>query len=66
MIVASVAGKKTGAHQAAWLAATDKRVKFLSSVINKFLPIKWSNYENIMAAGAHGLRKSEMEKAKAF
>ncbi|KAK7692904.1 hypothetical protein QCA50_004540 [Cerrena zonata] len=66
MIVASVAGKKTGAHQGAWLAATDTRVKFLSSVINKFLPIKWSNYEDIMAICTLNLRKSEMEKAKSF
>lgn len=66
MVVASVAGGKSGARQSAWLSATDKRVKFLSSIINKFLPIKWSNYEDIIAARAARLRKEEMEKARPF
>ena len=66
MVVASITGKKSGAHQSAWLAATDKRVKFLSSIINKFLPIKWSHYEEIMAKKADALRHEEMQKSKTF
>jgi ATP-binding cassette, subfamily C (CFTR/MRP), member 1 len=66
MVVAAIAGRKSGARQKAWLSATDKRVKFLSSIINKFLPIKWSRYEDIMAARADNLRNDEMEKARTF
>lgn len=55
-----------GKQQGAWLAGTDKRVKFMSSIINKFLPIKWSNYEDVLAQRVAELRVNEMKEAKSF
>ncbi|CAL1707862.1 unnamed protein product [Somion occarium] len=66
MLAAGIAGRKTGVHQNAWLGATDKRVKFLSSIIHKFLPIKWSRYEGILAEKAAEFRAAEMNRARSF
>ncbi|CAL1703415.1 unnamed protein product [Somion occarium] len=63
---ASRISKHLGAQQSAWLAATDRRVKFLSSIINKFLPIKWANYEDILAQRVAELRAKEMKEANTF
>ena len=66
IVAASRISKHMGKQQGAWLAATDKRVKFLSSIINKFLPIKWSNYEDVLAQRVAELRADEMKEAKSF
>lgn len=66
MILAGAVGGKSGERQAEWLAATDKRVKYLSSIFHKFLPIKWSRYEDIIAKKVTQLRITEMKKARAF
>jgi hypothetical protein len=55
-----------GAAQKQWLGATDKRVKFLTSVVNNFLPMKLSRYENVLAERAAFLRDKEMVGARAF
>ncbi|KAJ7360685.1 P-loop containing nucleoside triphosphate hydrolase protein [Mycena albidolilacea] len=54
-----------GAHKA-WLGSTDKRVKFLASIINNYLPMKLSNYEDAFAARSAHLRTQEMKGARAF
>lgn len=66
MVGAGAIGGKSGERQAEWLAATDKRVKFMSSILHKFLPVKWSRYEEAIAKKAAELRKVEMEKASTF
>ncbi|KAK7692905.1 hypothetical protein QCA50_004541 [Cerrena zonata] len=66
MVLAGAVGGKTGARQSEWLAATDKRVKYLTSIVHKFLPIKWSRYEEVIAKRASELRSVEMKKAGAF
>ena len=43
-----------------------KGFKFLSSIINKFLPIKWSHYEEIMVKKADALRHKKMQKIETF
>ncbi|KAJ7485129.1 P-loop containing nucleoside triphosphate hydrolase protein [Mycena galericulata] len=54
-----------GAHKA-WLGSTDKRVKFLASIINNYLPMKLCNYEDVFAARSAHLRTQEMKGARAF
>ncbi|KAJ6583769.1 P-loop containing nucleoside triphosphate hydrolase protein [Mycena sp. CBHHK59/15] len=66
ILLGGIIGRNIGQNQGKWLAATDKRVKFLSSVIANFLPIKWSNYEDIMAKRATQLRREEMNEANGF
>ncbi|KAK7691634.1 hypothetical protein QCA50_005033 [Cerrena zonata] len=66
MLIASIAGRQTGKHQTAWLAATDERVKYLSSIIHKMLPIKLSHYEKVVASRAAEYRARELHKASHF
>jgi hypothetical protein len=65
-VAAIVIGRRVNYQQAAWLAATDKRVKFMSSVIHNILPIKCAHYEKYLARRAAHLRGEEMEMAKRF
>lgn len=37
-----------GAHRK-WLGSTDKRVKFLVSIINNYLPMKLGRYEDALS-----------------
>ncbi|EPS93155.1 hypothetical protein FOMPIDRAFT_1056220 [Fomitopsis schrenkii] len=66
LIFASFVGRYVGRRQSAWLAATDRRVKFISSIINNFLSIKWSCYEDVLAAKVGKLREDEMNHARKF
>ncbi|KAH8077273.1 P-loop containing nucleoside triphosphate hydrolase protein [Cristinia sonorae] len=66
LAIASRVSKRVGASQKLWLAATDKRVKFISSIINNLLPIKWSSYESVLAKRVAELRANEMKQAKKF
>lgn len=66
LVAASFVGRYVGRRQSAWLAATDSRVKFMSSVVNNFLSIKWSCYENVLAAKIGKLREDEMKQARKF
>ncbi|KAF8205910.1 P-loop containing nucleoside triphosphate hydrolase protein [Mycena galopus ATCC 62051] len=54
-----------GAHKA-WLGSTNKRVKFLASIINNYLPMKLCNYEDAFAARSAHLRTKEMVGARSF
>ncbi|KAJ7028056.1 P-loop containing nucleoside triphosphate hydrolase protein [Mycena alexandri] len=58
--------KGVGAAHKAWLGATDKRVKFLTSIINNYLPMKLSQYEEVFARRAADLRRQEMKGARSF
>ena len=66
LVTASFVGQYVGRRQSAWLAATDRRVKFMSSIINNFLSIKWSCYEDVLASKAGRLREEEMNQARKF
>ena len=66
LLAASFVGRYVGRRQSAWLAATDRRVKFISSIINNFLSIKWSCYEEVLAAKVDRLREDEMYQARKF
>ncbi|KAF7349689.1 hypothetical protein MSAN_01695700 [Mycena sanguinolenta] len=54
-----------GAHMA-WLDSTDKRVKFLVSIINNYLPMKLGRYEDGFVEHAASLRAQEMKGARSF
>jgi hypothetical protein len=54
-----------GAHRK-WLGSTDKRVKFLVSIINNYLPMKLGRYEDAFAQHAAHLRAEEMKGARSF
>nr|GAT47975.1 predicted protein [Mycena chlorophos] len=58
--------KGVGAAQKQWLSSTDKRVKFLTSIIQNFLAIKLLHYEDIVARRAAYLRAQEMKGASSF
>ncbi|KAH9920611.1 P-loop containing nucleoside triphosphate hydrolase protein [Fomitopsis serialis] len=66
LIATSFVGRYVGRQQSAWLAATDRRVKFISSMISNSLSIKWSCYEEVLAAKAGRLRQEEMDEARKF
>ncbi|KZT65538.1 P-loop containing nucleoside triphosphate hydrolase protein [Daedalea quercina L-15889] len=66
LVATSFVGRYVGRRQSAWLAATDRRVKFMSSIISNFLSIKWSCYEELLAAKVGNLRKDEMRQARQF
>lgn len=59
-------GKPVAARQTRWLAATDKRIKLLSSVLGNIVPIKMSGYERQLGAKVLDLRHKEMLEAKSF
>ncbi|KAJ7267907.1 hypothetical protein C8J57DRAFT_1228520 [Mycena rebaudengoi] len=46
IVIAGYVSKGIGAAHGAWMGSTDKRIKFLSSIINNYLPMKLSHYEN--------------------
>ncbi|KAJ6545144.1 P-loop containing nucleoside triphosphate hydrolase protein [Mycena capillaripes] len=64
-IVGYVSRGVGAAHQL-WLGSTDKRVKFLASIINSYLPMKLCNYEDVFAERSAYLRMKEMKGARAF
>ncbi|KAK7050729.1 P-loop containing nucleoside triphosphate hydrolase protein [Favolaschia claudopus] len=64
--VAGRVSKGVGAAHKAWLGGTDKRVKFLTSVIGNFMPTKLSQYEEVFAQRAAELRADEMKGARSF
>ncbi|TFY69692.1 hypothetical protein EVJ58_g284 [Rhodofomes roseus] len=66
IVATSFIGRSVGRRQNAWLAATDRRVKFISSMISNFLSIKWSCYEEILGAKVDKLRLEEMNEARRF
>ncbi|KAJ7589613.1 P-loop containing nucleoside triphosphate hydrolase protein [Mycena floridula] len=66
IIAAGYISKGVGAAHRAWLGSTDKRVKFLASIINNALPMKLSQYEDVFARRAADLRAQEMKGARAF
>ncbi|KAF8312075.1 P-loop containing nucleoside triphosphate hydrolase protein [Clavulina sp. PMI_390] len=59
-------GQPIGTRQAAWLAATDKRIKLLSSVLANIIPIKLSGYEGPLAQRLLDLRKKEIDQMRNF
>ncbi|KAJ7780147.1 P-loop containing nucleoside triphosphate hydrolase protein [Mycena maculata] len=58
--------KGVGAAHKSWLGSTDKRVKFLASIINNYLPMKLCNYEDVFAERSAHLRAQEMKGARSF
>jgi hypothetical protein len=56
----------TTAAQGRWLASTDKRVKYLTSALHNYLPMKWARYEDIVSARGALLRAEEMKGARSF
>lgn len=59
-------GKPIGKRQAQWLAATDKRIKLLSSILGNIVPIKMSGYEQLLGNRILQLRQKEMTEARSF
>jgi ATP-binding cassette subfamily C (CFTR/MRP) protein 1 len=66
LAVAGYISKGVGAAQQVWLKTTDMRVKFLTSVVQNFLPVKLSHYEDVLAERAKALRAEEMDQARSF
>ncbi|KAG9105410.1 hypothetical protein FRC07_009306, partial [Ceratobasidium sp. 392] len=63
---ASAAGGTMGKRQAKWLAATDRRIKLISSVISNLMPIKMSAYEKKLEEKVAKYREEEMKGAASF
>ncbi|KAG8697410.1 hypothetical protein FRC09_007892 [Ceratobasidium sp. 395] len=66
LAAASLAGSAMGKSQARWLAATDKRIKLISSVISNLMPIKMSAYEKRLEEKVAKYREEEMKGAASF
>ncbi|QRV93386.1 ABC transporter [Ceratobasidium sp. AG-Ba] len=66
MSLATFLGKSIGKRQAAWLAATDRRVKLISSIISNLLPIKMFAYDKKLEEKVAKYRAEEMKGASAF
>ncbi|KAG8697376.1 hypothetical protein FRC09_007907 [Ceratobasidium sp. 395] len=66
LAAASLAGSAMGKSQARWLAATDKRIKLISSVITNLMPIKMSAYEKKLEEKVAKYREEEMKGAASF
>lgn len=64
--VAAYISQGIGSAQGLWLASTDKRVKYLTSVLHNYLPMKWSRYEDVVGVRAAQLRSEEMKGAQSF
>ncbi|KAJ7107813.1 P-loop containing nucleoside triphosphate hydrolase protein [Mycena epipterygia] len=64
--VAAYISRGVGAAQKLWLGSTDKRVKYLTSVLHNYLPMKWACYEDVVGARAQQLRSEEMRGAQSF
>ncbi|KAJ7151958.1 P-loop containing nucleoside triphosphate hydrolase protein [Mycena filopes] len=64
--VAAYVSRGVGASQGRWLGATDKRVKYLTSVLHNYLPMKWARYEPAVSKRAAQLRAREMQGAHSF
>ncbi|KAJ7493649.1 P-loop containing nucleoside triphosphate hydrolase protein [Mycena latifolia] len=64
--IAAYISQGVGVAQGLWLASTDKRVKYLTSVLHNYLPMKWSRYEDVVGARAAQLRAEEMRGAHSF
>jgi ATP-binding cassette subfamily C (CFTR/MRP) protein 1 len=64
--IAAYISQGVGTAQGLWLASTDKRVKYLTSVLHNYLPMKWSRYEDVVGARAAELRAEEMKGAHTF
>ncbi|KAJ7433880.1 P-loop containing nucleoside triphosphate hydrolase protein [Mycena galericulata] len=68
-VLFSIAGyisQGVGAAQKQWLGSTDRRVKYLTSVLHNYLPMKWAHYEDIVSGRAQELRSEEMRGAQSF
>ncbi|KAF8312074.1 P-loop containing nucleoside triphosphate hydrolase protein [Clavulina sp. PMI_390] len=61
-----VLGGSIGKRQAAWLAATDNRIKLLSSILGNIIPIKMSGYEAPLAQRVLQLRRKEIKHMESF
>ncbi|GJJ06129.1 hypothetical protein Clacol_000318 [Clathrus columnatus] len=66
LFLLSYIGKLVGKRQSVWMKATDKRIKFLSSILSQFLPVKWSAYESIFEKHIEKLRREETRHATYF
>ncbi|KAJ7822606.1 P-loop containing nucleoside triphosphate hydrolase protein [Mycena leptocephala] len=66
MTATGYVSKGVGAAHKAWLGSTDKRVKFLTSIISNYLPMKLSQYEDAFAERGAELRAQEMKGARSF
>jgi hypothetical protein len=66
IFAAGYVSKGVGAAHKAWLGSTDKRVKFLTSIISNYLPMKLSQYEDAFAERGAELRAQEMKGARSF
>ncbi|KAJ6558333.1 P-loop containing nucleoside triphosphate hydrolase protein [Mycena capillaripes] len=64
--VAAYISRGVGAAQKRWLGSTDKRVKYLTSVLHNYLPMKWAHYEDVVSNRAQQLRSEEMRGAQSF
>ncbi|KAG8744004.1 hypothetical protein FRC10_010983 [Ceratobasidium sp. 414] len=66
LLAASLAGSAMGKRQATWLAATDRRIKLISSVVSNLMPIKMSAYEKKLEEKVARYREEEMKGAASF
>ncbi|KAF8183862.1 P-loop containing nucleoside triphosphate hydrolase protein [Mycena galopus ATCC 62051] len=64
--IAAYISRGVGAAQKRWLGSTDKRVKYLTSVLHNYLPMKWAHYEDVVNGRAQQLRSEEMRGAQSF
>ncbi|KAJ6536775.1 P-loop containing nucleoside triphosphate hydrolase protein, partial [Mycena vulgaris] len=64
--IAAYISRGVGAAQKQWLGSTDKRVKYLTSVLHNYLPMKWAHYEDVVSGRAQQLRSEEMRGAQSF
>ncbi|KAJ7635711.1 P-loop containing nucleoside triphosphate hydrolase protein [Mycena polygramma] len=64
--IAAYISRGVGAAQKVWLGSTDKRVKYLTSVLHNYLPMKWAHYEDVVGRHAQELRSTEMKGAQSF
>ncbi|KAJ6467037.1 P-loop containing nucleoside triphosphate hydrolase protein [Mycena vulgaris] len=64
--IAAYISRGIGAAQKQWLGSTDKRVKYLTSVLHNYLPMKWAHYEDVVSGRAQQLRSEEMRGAQSF
>ncbi|KAJ6540558.1 P-loop containing nucleoside triphosphate hydrolase protein [Mycena capillaripes] len=65
-LIAGYVAKGVGAAHKAWLGATDKRVKFITSVVGNYMGMKLGGYEEVFAKRGAELRAQEMKGARSF
>ncbi|KAJ6528143.1 hypothetical protein B0H19DRAFT_1274946 [Mycena capillaripes] len=59
-----VHGRRVGAAQKLWLGPTNECVKYLTSVLHDYFPMKSAHYEDVAAPRAKLLRYNEMKGAR--